>query len=87
MKHTKGPWYPVQYANCWNIQSGEHYGDPNILNEDSDPNAEANAIVAAAAPDLLEALQQVKDYCRKQGIFIASATIKKMDAAIEKATQ
>ena len=56
--HTPGPWFAIQYANQWNIQSKDGYEGAltNVLDEDEDVNAEANARLIAAAPELLEAL-------------------------------
>lgn len=59
MAYTKGEWFPVQYANFWEIQIGRFYGDVSLTNEESCPDAEANAKLMAAAPDLLEALKEV----------------------------
>jgi hypothetical protein len=72
VKHTPGPWYPIAYGGFWDIQTEKYYGETSVLNEDSCPNAEANATLAARAPELLaetlslreqnEKLQKFKDY-------------------------
>lgn len=56
LKHTPAPWYYVQYAGCFDIQSGKYYGDPNLLDLDQCPEAEANAKLATLAPELWDAL-------------------------------
>lgn len=59
-KHTSGPWYYSNYAGTFMLQDGPYYEDNLILSYDeafSDidmETAEANAKLAAAAPDLLE---------------------------------
>lgn len=55
--HTPGPWYAIEYAGMWGIQSVDEYSqDNNLLDMENDDRAEANAKLIAAAPDLLEAL-------------------------------
>jgi chromosome segregation ATPase len=54
MKHTKGPWYAIDYGGYWSIQSEDEYSEGDLLNEEKDPNAEANARLAAKAPELYE---------------------------------
>ena len=62
MKHTRGPWFAVNYACFWNIQREDFYNDKdNLLDETICPDAEANAKLIAAAPDLLEALKKYTD--------------------------
>ena len=62
MKHTKGNWYPVNYAGYWMIQKGPRY-KPNydILDADNvgEKTAEANAKLIASAPELLETCKEV----------------------------
>jgi len=65
MKHTSGPWYAVYYAGFWNIQDGPYYRDKSLLNEEVNPNAQANAQLAAAAPDLLEAIKYYFDVLKE----------------------
>lgn len=63
MKHTSGPWFALAYANYFSLQSVDEYSDTNdLLNEEKDPNAEANATLMAAAPDLLEALNKMLEH-------------------------
>jgi hypothetical protein len=55
-KYTPGPWFAVEYAGYFNIQSQDGYGEKyNLLDREEDENAEANAKLIAASPDLLEA--------------------------------
>lgn len=42
-KHTQEPWYFVEYAGYFDIQSGPNYGDKAILNIEADRNAGYNA--------------------------------------------
>ena len=65
-KHTSGPWYPVGYACYTLIQSGPDYTDTDILNSDECDEAEANANLIAAAPELLEALKRAQEVLDKQ---------------------
>ena len=59
MKYTPGPWFAVNYAGYNNLQAQEYYGEPDLLNEQQSVNAEENARLAAAAPELLEALKDI----------------------------
>lgn len=59
-KHTPGPWFAVNYSGYYSLQKEDYYSDKDdLLNEEKCPDAEANAKLAAAAPDLLEVLQKV----------------------------
>lgn len=60
-KGTKGPWHAVDYAGYISIQDGETYADNDILNVDNVTPDEHyyNGKLCAAAPELLEALQQI----------------------------
>ena len=82
MSYTKGQWFPVQYANYWEIQAGRFYGDISLTNEENCPDAEANAKLMAAAPELLEALKLLVDVV--DGNYSEATDIAK--AAINKAT-
>lgn len=65
MKHTPGPWFALEYAGYYNLQTVDEYSDTNdLLNIEKDPNAEANAKLAAKAPELFQA---VKGLCIKTG--------------------
>lgn len=59
-KHTPGPWFPIEYAGFWDLAQNPNYSDYSLLNEDNyGEEAQANAKLAAAAPDLLEALIEI----------------------------
>lgn len=86
MAHTPGPWYSAEYANYWVLQNEDSYDGIDILNEELCADAEANAHLAAAAPDLLDALINVFEHAK---VIINSnhADYKAAEAAIKKATQ
>ncbi len=87
MKHTKGQWYPVLYASFWNIQDGKGYGDNNLLDESRCPDAEANAKLAASAPDLLNALRILAAGLSKdKDMYTTAEKIKIAGEAIRNAT-
>jgi len=58
-KTTPAPWYAVNYSGFINIQSTPYYEATNIMDEDICKEAEANGNLAAKAPELLEALQDM----------------------------
>jgi|ERR1043166_6919843 hypothetical protein len=60
-KGTPGPWYAVQYAYFFNIQTDEYYDTKhiNVLDCEVCDKAEQNANLIAAAPDLLTAAIEV----------------------------
>ena len=67
MKHTKAPWFSVDYAGTFILQSGPHYDDQSLLdyNEFHDnpvdkETAEANSLIAVKAPEMLEALKDAE---------------------------
>ena len=54
-KHTKGPWVAKDKGYGWSIEAiGVWFGNPSWL---SKKKTKANAILIAAAPDLLEAAE------------------------------
>ena len=87
-KGTKGEWYAVEYAGTYIIQDEGTYEGENILDEDvvGTSAAESNAKLIAAAPNLLQALQElyylVSELPEEGSIIEALAKAK---AAIEKA--
>ena len=58
--HTQAPWHPVQYTFWWELKDGPCYTDTNVLEEDGrhPEEVEANARLAAAAPELLAACEE-----------------------------
>jgi hypothetical protein len=65
MEHTKAPWFYVDYAGSYTLQSGPYYSDPTILDYDGicdnhvdKETAEANARLASKSPEMLEALKE-----------------------------
>ena len=85
-KHTPAPWFLKKwetetYKGC------EIMGFPDItICSLSNLNWEANAKLIAAAPELLEALEAMKDYCKYHKISLGSGIVQKVDEAIKKAT-
>ena len=61
-KTTPGPWFPINYAGFWMIQSGKYYGDVDVMDAEKvgAETAEANARLAAAAPDLKAELTRLR---------------------------
>lgn len=62
-KHTPGPWYAIEFAGFWNILDQPYYEGAQLLNaEEVGPEqAQANAELAALAPDLLAENQRLKE--------------------------
>ena len=88
-KHTSGPWYYSNYAGTFMLQDGPYYEDNLILSYDEAfsaidmETAEANAKLAAAAPELLEALQNIEN----DDNGIPTRIWEMRNAAIKKATE
>lgn len=63
MKHTPGPWYPAETGYEYAI-SKRHYvtdGSRRTICEMTEHAPTANARLIAAAPDLLEALENIEN--------------------------
>lgn len=59
-KFTPGKHFAVEYSGQYLMQDTPNYDDSkNLLDLEECSNAEANAILYTAAPDLLEALEEV----------------------------
>ena len=60
--HTPAPWHPVKFTYWWELKNGPSYTATNILQYHDgrcpEHEAEANARLAAAAPELLEACEE-----------------------------
>lgn len=54
-KGTPGPWHCVEYGGFMEIQAGEYYGDQKLLDLEHCNEAKENGVLAASAPELLEA--------------------------------
>ena len=55
---TPGPWYEVEYAGHFSIQNGPTYFDNDLLDRKECIMAEANAELAAKAPEMYAALKE-----------------------------
>ena len=106
-RHTPAPWHPVHFTYWWELKNGPSYTDANILqyhdSRCSRHEAEANARLAAAAPDLLEVCQEAgytldfiagngtqhlpRDEAQEVTKKLSLLCIKRLDWAIRKATK
>lgn len=59
VKFTPGPWYPVEFAGYWYLQKQPFYDADNVLDAEVCPEAKANANLAAASPEMYEALKDI----------------------------
>ena len=91
-RHTSGPWFPVEYAECkgtWHIDAtGNNPFIADVCSGNGEYPSEANARIIAAAPDLLaavEAILQRIDLEPKEAVFPCSAMREDLRAAIRKA--
>lgn len=83
-KHTPAPWYPIQYANYINIQTKDEYAvGADVLNLEDNDRAEANAKLAASAPDMLEVLLKMEPQLERLEKF---ELIEEVRNVIKKAT-
>jgi hypothetical protein len=97
-QHTPGPWYVgTEFAD-----QGRHiYAAQKVRHEDGDEwhpliactddderlvDWQANAVLIAAAPDLLEALKELREAIKSRGVVSTVKALSKTDAAIAKAT-
>jgi len=88
MKHTPGPWtLEYDYSLVMPAKDGNHIvtGGPIGPDESSREEKRANARLIAAAPELLQALQDMLDMTRFQ--YKEMATYKYAQEIITKATQ
>ncbi len=86
-KHTPGPWKYI----AWHGQHGVHDAMDNDVCETFGEDAEANARLIAAAPELLEALEEIVEGAIKhQGssdMRVTAYAMHMVRAAIDKATK
>ena len=102
-KHTPGPWSFNTSPNCWSVlqvgssgrwivAGGTAWAIPGRQSE-----AEANARLIAAAPDLLEALEDLREWALDHGEVVfagggmhavdpMNSCLRRASAAIAKAT-
>lgn len=96
-KHTPGPWYLSKRNPLRVIASGPRRQTLLTASTrglgptaaDAQAEAEANARLAQAAPDLLKALEALREKCKAEGWLLRGDTVAEMDesgAAIAKAT-
>lgn len=91
-KHTQGPWRTslTEGQRAWNVSS-EATGRTVAIVSDWSPEAEANARLIAAAPELLEALKSARfaiQVTLDSGLVTEKnvrSTLNHIDAAIAKA--
>lgn len=58
--YTPGPWYAVDYAGFWALQTDPDYDvHDDLLDEARNDLAKQNAKLAACSPELLESLQEM----------------------------
>ena len=87
--HTPGPWLAVANDHYWEIRTfDEQIGDACASKYlTAGDNGEANARLIAAAPELLEALQEIVDYSGgAQNALEDEYVMDRVCAAIAKAT-
>lgn len=87
-KHTPGPWQANKWAPGYSISAPD--SQYTVCNLSDCNNAEANARLIAAAPDMLEACQQIindsdMDAIHGAGRSVTHDAIDKVRAAIAKA--
>jgi len=78
LKHTPGPW-SIRQESVWSV--GTDHEMSALVYGCTDEEEEANAHLIAAAPDLLEALKELRDWYRENVGLPAC----KANAAIAKA--
>lgn len=87
--YTGGPWFPVVYANFINLQTTPFYSRNNLLDLENYKEAEANATLAATAPELLEVLKQLVHLhmCEQEGIASGMPTANQWLKAVDEAAK
>ncbi len=77
VKHTPGPW--AVNEDGWKVESEKEHGwinDGWIVCSTHGPDAEANALLIAAAPDLLEAAKEAYEWMNGLPIPTTGCTAK-----------
>lgn len=91
MTHTPGPWTQHSHApfSVWagdiQVAACKSLDDGSYLSTNKSGVAEANARLIAAAPDLLDALNNFLE-CHNEGRIPTAAALNRAEAAIDKAT-
>ncbi len=93
MKHTPGPWQyqpsmPEEGVNCWWIFS--QHVEMGVIGSVDGPQSkttEADAMLIAAAPDLLEALKDALAAAECSSILASDYVMDRMRSAIDLATK
>lgn len=91
MSHTKGNWYSKGIHIMIEGKTGSQgqaflQTVPSYENNFAkDKEAEANARLMAASPDMLDALVALKDYCKYHDIRLGSGIVHQIETAISKA--
>jgi hypothetical protein len=97
-QHTPGPWKAVRNASFWEVvtpllgqtldQANEYSPSLAYVWGEGEEQAEANARLIAAAPDLLEALRTARDHIDMDALEISHCKdAERIRAAIAKATE
>jgi len=87
--HTEGPWCPRFYeaADAWHIHTRDGGWVATVDIDGTPDGAAADARLIAAAPDLLEALQDIVDYRGgAENALVDEYVLSRVEAAIAKAT-
>ena len=86
-KHTPGPWVVIDGTAIWSKSFQTNTAIAKV-NRRIDDTTRANARLMAAAPDLLEALQELAEMCDQCDSWqsFPDAPVQKAYAAIGKAT-
>lgn len=74
-KHSKSPWYAVEYAGFWSLKTDNFYdAGEDVMDADSvgTEKARKNANLARLAPQIFEALVMVKNTEIHKGTLIGT---------------
>ena len=82
-KGTKGPWYPVEYAGKFVIQTENHYSANNDILESNDfsyEEAKANILLISKAPEILDMLESfVRMFAKGQILHVDKVVEKRKE--------
>lgn len=90
MAHTQGEWKIGKGEIFRPASSGSispYWKQICSFVETADKECEANKKLIAAAPEMLEALISLKEYCKYDEIRLGSGIIHQIETAISKATE